>query len=89
MQAQAARGTRKRKQGVVISDKMDKTITVQVERLTRHSWLNKTIRRYSKFKAHDDKKEAKAGDLVIIEEARPFSKTKRWRLVQVIKKKSE
>lgn len=83
------RHKRKERQGVVISDKMDKTITVQVERLTRHPWLRKTVRKYSKFKAHDEKKEAKVGDIVRIAETRPLSKTKRWRLVKVLVSKSK
>ncbi|MBI4335156.1 MAG: 30S ribosomal protein S17 [Candidatus Omnitrophica bacterium] len=84
---QVSRGKRKEKQGVVIGDKMDKTITVQVARLVRHAWLGKSIRKYSKFKAHDENREAKVGDIVSIIETRPLSKTKRWRLVKVVKKK--
>lgn len=80
------RRRRKEKIGVVISDKMDKTITVQVEHLVRHPWFSKTVRKYSKFKAHDEKREAKVGDIVRIIETRPLSKTKRWRLVEVLKK---
>jgi len=84
---QPVRSKRKGKKGVVISDKMDKTITVQVERLSRHAWFSKTMKKYSKFKAHDEKNEAKVGDIVRIVETRPLSKTKRWRLVEVINKK--
>ena len=85
---QQARNKRKGRQGVVISDKMNKTITVQVERLTHHPWFGKAIKKYSKFKAHDEKNEAKIGDLVRISETKPLSKTKRWRLVEIIKQKS-
>lgn len=81
------RNRRKERQGIVISDKMDKTITVQVERLTHHPWLGKTLKKYSKFKVHDEKDEAKTGDIVKIVETRPLSKTKRWRLIEVIKQK--
>ncbi|NQU73361.1 MAG: 30S ribosomal protein S17 [Candidatus Omnitrophica bacterium] len=79
------RSSRKEKVGIVVSDKMDKTITVQVERLTRHPWVGKIIRKYSKFKAHDEKNKAKSGDTVRIAETRPLSKTKRWRLVEIVK----
>lgn len=79
------RSSRKEKVGIVVSDKMDKTVTVQVERLTRHPWLGKIIRKYSKFKAHDEKNKAKSGDTVRIAETRPLSKTKRWRLVEIVK----
>lgn len=84
---QESRGKRKERLGVVVSDKMDKTITVQIKRLARHSWVSKTMTRYSKVKAHDEKDEAKLGDTVKIEETRPLSKTKRWRLIEVVKKK--
>jgi len=80
------RGNRKERMGVVISDKMDKTITVQVMRVTHHPVYNKTLRKYIKFKAHDEKNEAGVGDTVKIVETRPLSKTKRWRLVEIIKK---
>jgi len=76
---------RKERTGVVISDKMDKTITVRVERVRRHPMYNKLIRTAAKFKAHDEKNAAKMGDTVRIEETRPLSKTKRWRLIEVIK----
>lgn len=81
------RKVRKEKTGIVISDKMQKTITVQVSRLTRHPWVNKMVRQYTKFTAHDEKQEAKMGDTVRIAETRPLSKSKRWRLVEVVKKK--
>lgn len=78
------RGKRKERVGIVTSDKMDKTITVRVARVTHHPIYNKLMRLAEKFKAHDEKNEAKAGDTVKIQETRPLSKTKRWRLVEVV-----
>lgn len=78
---------RKERTGLVVSDKMKKTIVVRVERLDRHPKYKKIIHRYKKFKVHDEKGEAKAGDNVRIEETRPISKEKRWRLVEVLKKR--
>ena len=80
---------RKEKIGTVVSDKMHKTISVRVERTIRHPIYGKVIRRFTKFKAHDEKNEAKAGDTVRITETRPLSKTKRWRLTGIIQKSSE
>src|SRR3954449_8893221 len=80
----AARGQRKTKVGRVVSDKMDKTIVVSVERLARHPLYKRVIRLTTKFKAHDEANEAHVGDTVLIEESRPLSATKRWRLVQVV-----
>lgn len=80
---------RKIKTGVVVSDKMQKTIVVRVERLTRHPLYKKIIRRFKKFKAHDEKNSAKAGDTVKIVESRPLSKDKRWRLLEVINKRTQ
>ncbi|TAN62158.1 30S ribosomal protein S17 [bacterium] len=77
---------RKTRTGVVVSDKMQKTIVVKVERSTRHPLYKKTIRRYKKFKAHDESSSAKTGDTVKIMETRPLSKEKRWRLLEVLKK---
>lgn len=71
--------------GTVVSDKMDKTITVRVERTARHPIYERVIRRAEKYKAHDEKNAAKSGDTVKIALTRPLSKTKRWRLVEVIK----
>jgi len=82
------RGNRKEKVGVVISDKMDKTITVRVDWVTHHPIYKKIMRRATKFKAHDEKSSAKIGDTVRIQETRPYSKTKRWRLVEIVKKAS-
>ena len=80
------RNKRKERVGVVISDKMDKTRTVKVERVFHHPSYDKMIRTQTKFKAHDEKNASKTGDTVRIEETRPLSKTKRWRIVEVIKK---
>ena len=72
---------------VVVSDKMDKTIVAKVERLFKHPLYGKYIRRHKKYKVHDEKNEAKIGDKVKIEEFRPVSKTKRWKLVEIIEKR--
>lgn len=72
--------------GEVISDKMDKTITVQVYRRVRHEKYGKFVKKTSVFKAHDEKNEAKAGDKVRIQMSRPLSKTKRWRLMEVVER---
>jgi small subunit ribosomal protein S17 len=82
----AARGTRKERLGKVISNKMTKTIVVSVERRFQHPQYKKVIKSFSKFYAHDEKSEAKVGDVVLIEETRPLSKLKRWRLTQVLEK---
>ncbi len=82
------RGTRKERVGEVISNKMAKTIVVQIERRFPHARYKKVITAYSKFYAHDEKAEAKVGDKVRIEETRPLSKLKRWRLVAVVEKSS-
>lgn len=80
------RHTRKTRVGTVISDKMDKTITVRVDRVAHHPVYKKLMRMATKFKAHDENNSAKLGDVVRIEETRPLSKTKRWRLVEITKK---
>ena len=77
-------GKRKTKVGRVVSDRMDKTIVVSVERLARHRLYKRVIRLSTKFKAHDEENEARIGDTVLIEESRPLSATKRWRLVAVV-----
>jgi small subunit ribosomal protein S17 len=82
------RGTRKERVGDVISNKMAKTIVVRVERRFPHPQFKKVVTAYSKFYAHDEKAEAKVGDRVRIEETRPLSKLKRWRLVAVVEKSS-
>jgi len=84
----SARGNRKERVGEVISNKMAKTITVRVERRFAHPRYKKVVTGYKKFYAHDEKSEAKVGDRVRIEETRPLSKTKRWRLVAVVAKSS-
>ena len=80
------RGNRKERIGEVVSNKMTKTIVVQVERRFPHPRYKKVVRSYKKFYAHDEKSEAKPGDRVRIEETRPLSKMKRWRLVQVVQR---
>jgi small subunit ribosomal protein S17 len=75
---------RKTKVGRVVSDKMDKTIVVSVERLARHRLYKRVIRLTTKFKAHDELNDAHTGDTVMIEESRPLSATKRWRLIEVV-----
>lgn len=72
------------REGVVVSQKMNKTITVLVTRLLQHTKFKKVIKRHIKYAVHDEKNEAKEGDRVQIVETRPLSKTKRWRLVKVI-----
>ena len=79
-------GKRKTKVGRVVSDRMDKTIVVSVERLARHRLYKRVIRLTTKFKAHDETNEARIGDTVLIEESRPLSATKRWRLVSVVQR---
>lgn len=80
------RNLRKTKLGVVSSNKMDKTITVSVERKVKHPLYGKFVKKSTKFHAHDEKNECSIGDLVKIMESRPLSKTKRWRLVEVVEK---
>ena len=82
-------GKRKTKVGRVVSDRMDKTIVVSVERLARHPLYKRVIRLTTKFKAHDETNDARVGDTVLIEEARPLSATKRWRLVSIIQRAGE
>jgi len=81
-----ARAYRKTRRGYVVSDKMDKTITVEVEDRVKHPLYGKVIRRSSKIKAHDEAGAAGIGDLVLIMETRPLSATKRWRLVEILEK---
>jgi small subunit ribosomal protein S17 len=80
------RGTRKVRQGYVVSDKMDTTIVVQLEDRVKHPLYGKVMRRNTKVKAHDEQNTAGIGDLVRIMETRPLSATKRWRLVEIIEK---
>ncbi len=81
-----ARGQRKTVEGYVVSDKMDKTITVRSERLVKHPLYGKYIRRATIAKAHDENNEAQQGDLVEIAFTRPLSKTKNWRLVKIVRR---
>lgn len=81
-----AREQRKVLVGRVISDKMDKTIVVQVDRLKRHAQYGKVIRFHKKYKAHDEQNSAHIGDMVKIIESRPISKEKRWALVEVLER---
>jgi small subunit ribosomal protein S17 len=85
----AVQAQRKTKVGRVVSDKMDKTIVVSVERLTRHRLYKRVIRLTTKFKAHDEDNDAHVGDTVRIEESRPLSATKRWRLVEVLQRSGD
>jgi small subunit ribosomal protein S17 len=80
------RGRRKVRTGVVVSDGMDKTVVVRVDRAFRHALYGKTVRRSKKLAAHDEANEAHVGDRVRVVETRPLSKTKRWRLVEVVEK---
>lgn len=80
------RGRTKERVGIVTSNAMEKTITVAVERLVQHPLYKKGVKRTKKFKAHDNENTCKVGDLVRISETRPLSKTKRWRLVEVVKR---
>jgi len=83
------RGNRKERVGEVVSNKMAKTIVVRVERRFPHAQYKKIVTAYKKFYAHDEKAEAKIGDTVRIEETRPLSKLKRWRLVEVVERNAE
>jgi len=80
------RGRRKVRVGTVVSDRMDKTVVVAVERMMRHPLYGKTVKRTKKFHAHDENNECRVGDVVEIMETRPLSKTKRWRVARVIQK---
>jgi len=80
------RGRRKVRTGVVVSDGMDKTVVVRIDRAFRHPLYGKTVRRSKKLEAHDEANEAHVGDRVRVVETRPLSKTKRWRLVEVVEK---
>lgn len=82
----AERGNRKRVVGVVVSDKMTKTRVVQVVEHYKHTVYGKYVKRTQKFHVHDEKNDAKTGDKVLIIETRPLSKTKRWRLMQVLER---
>ena len=87
--APAAQKHRKERTGEVVSDKMDKTIVVRVERRFRQPRFKKVVTQYKKFYAHDENREAKPGDLVRIQETRPLSKTKSWRLLEILQKNTD
>jgi small subunit ribosomal protein S17 len=80
------RGFRKTREGYVVSDKMDKTVTVEVEDRVQHALYGKTIRRTTKVKAHDEANDCGVGDRVLLMETRPTSATKRWRVVKILEK---
>jgi len=84
--ASDSRGDRKSRRGYVVSDKMDKTVVVEVEDRVKHPLYGKVIRRTSKVQAHDEANAAGVGDLVTIMETRPLSATKRWRVVEILEK---
>jgi len=84
--AESQRGMRKTRIGTVVSDKMDKTVVVAVERTVTHPLYKRTMRRTKKFKAHDEENSCRAGDVVRIMETRPLSKEKRWRVVEIIRR---
>jgi len=85
-QSSAKRGERKTRQGVVVSDRMDKTVVVLVQRRTTHPLYRKTVTRSEKLHAHDEANEVHTGDLVRVVETRPLSKSKRWRVVEVVER---
>ena len=80
------RNTRKERVGVVVSDKMDKSITIGIERRVKHKTYGKIIKKTTKLMAHDEHNDANEGDTVRIVETRPLSKHKRWRLIEIIKR---
>lgn len=82
--SEATTETNRTLQGIVVSDKMDKSITVAIERKVKHPVYGKFVKRTTKVHAHDESNECKAGDTVIVEQCRPISKSKTWRLVQVV-----
>ena len=80
------RNERKQRRGYVVSDKMDKTVVVEVEDRVKHALYSKVMRKTEKVKAHDEENEAGVGDQVLIMETRPLSATKRWRIVKILEK---
>lgn len=84
--AEKTRGNRKKRIGVVVSDKMEKTVTVSVSGLVKHPLVKKYIKRTKKFKAHDEKNECRIGDKVLIEETRPLSKDKCWKVKEILER---
>ena len=85
-ESSAGRSQRKTRQGIVVSDKMDKSILVRVERTVRHRLYKKVIRRAKRYMAHDEKNDCQVGDIVRIMECRPLSRNKRWRLLDIVRK---
>lgn len=81
--------TQRTVEGRVISDKMNKTIVVQIERKVKHPLYGKYVRRFSKMYAHDEDNACRIGDLVLIQQSRPLSKTKRWKLVEILKREEQ
>ena len=81
-----SRASRKTRVGLVVSDKMEKTVVVSIERRVQHPVYGKMVRRTKRFKAHDERNEAKTGDTVRIMETRPMSKDKRWRVVEIVER---
>ncbi len=84
--AESSRGFRKEREGLVVSDKMDKTVVVAVEDRFKHPLYGKVVRRTSRLKAHDAQNECGVGDRVLLMETRPLSATKRWRIVRILEK---
>ena len=80
------RGNKRTIIGVVVSDKMDKTVVVKTERLVKHTGFRKYVRRHQKYKAHDERNECGVGDTVLIVESRPLSRDKRWRVREILEK---
>ncbi|WP_020376688.1 30S ribosomal protein S17 [Sulfobacillus thermosulfidooxidans] len=80
---------RKVREGTVVSDKMNKTVVVAVESLVRHPIYGRTMRRTKRYKAHDEENQCRTGDIVRIEETRPLSKEKRWRVIEIIRRADE
>jgi small subunit ribosomal protein S17 len=80
------RGMKRQVVGTVVSDKMDKTVVVRIERLVKHKFYHKYVRRRTKFAAHDEENSCKTGDKVMITESRPLSKTKKWRISKIVEK---
>jgi len=84
--AMKKRGMKRQLTGVIVNDKMDKSVVVLVERLVKHKFYHKYIRRRSKFAAHDEQNACQIGDKVLITESRPISKTKKWRVSKIVQK---
>ncbi|NLN38435.1 MAG: 30S ribosomal protein S17 [Smithella sp.] len=82
----AEKSNKRTLKGVVVSNKMDKTIVVRTERLVKHPVFHKYVRRHDRYKAHDERNECAIGDKVLIMEARPISRDKRWRMLEILEK---